>query len=137
MSDDLREAIEKAIDTPDGDDGGAPAGDSAPAAAPPPATPPPPPKASAEQLPAAGEQKGELKDDAPAQPTDKPAPAAPAPAAAPHKPPVSLKPEARAEWDKVPPLVQAEIVRRDREVSEALRTSADARHSPAAAEGEC
>ena len=43
------------------------------------------------------------------------------------KPPVSLKPEARAEWDKVPPLVQAEIVRRDREVSEALRTSADAR----------
>jgi hypothetical protein len=43
------------------------------------------------------------------------------------KAPASFKPEARVEWDKVPPLLQMEIHRRDRETTEAMRSSAESR----------
>jgi len=139
MSNELREALEKAIDSApvdeDGDSSSQPAasepgvdsGDGKQGEQPPPAQ-----EASSEQLPASGTQeKTELKateskgaeqqEESPPQPQAQPQPATAL------KPPVSLKPEARAEWNKVPPLVQAEIVRRDREVSEALRVSSEAR----------
>jgi len=44
------------------------------------------------------------------------------------KPPVSWKPEAREEWSKAPPAIQQEVMRREREITETLRTTAEARH---------
>jgi hypothetical protein len=61
----------------------------------------------------------------PAAPVDPNAPAAPVaqPAEA-LKPPQSLKPAARELWSKVPPEVQAEVVRREKEIAVALQQSA-------------
>lgn len=44
------------------------------------------------------------------------------------KAPVSWKPEAREEWAKAPPVIQQEVMRREREITETLRTTAEARH---------
>lgn len=77
-----------------------------------------------------------------AQPSDKPpatrTPGAPAPAVpatpssagtagAPLRAPASFRPLAREQWDKTPPAVQQEVVRRDREVSQVLQRTAQAR----------
>lgn len=135
MSDDLRELLDKAMgpeDTP------------APPAADPPAeekeekdaAPLPPAAEKAEKT-----EKAEKQEPAPgvdAAPAPEPgapnvppaASSAPQPAAQPAaalRPPASMRPEARAQWDKVPLEVQAEVHRRDREVNDALRSSAEAR----------
>lgn len=66
--------------------------------------------------------------DSPNVPAPAPAPAVPgAQPAATVRPPASIKPEARADWDKTPPSIQAEFHRRDREVNEALRQTAESR----------
>jgi hypothetical protein len=44
------------------------------------------------------------------------------------KAPVSWKPEAREEWAKAPPAIQQEALRREREINDTLRTTAEARH---------
>ena len=49
------------------------------------------------------------------------------PATAPLRAPQAWRPELREMWGKVPPEVQSEVVRREREVSQALATSAEAR----------
>lgn len=66
----------------------------------------------------------------PAQAATPPATEKPAaqPPAAP-KAPASWKPAAREEWTKIPPNVQAEVVRREREVQQALQESSEARQS--------
>ena len=51
-----------------------------------------------------------------------------APATPQAKAPVSWKPEAREEWSKAPPAIQQEVMRREREITETLRTTAEARH---------
>ena len=53
------------------------------------------------------------------------APAKPAPEV--YKPPASFKATAREEWGKVPPAVQQEVLRRERETAIALEQSAEAR----------
>lgn len=59
----------------------------------------------------------------------KPAPKVPTPAPLPGqtKAPVSWKPEVREKWESTDPIVRNEIVRREREIDEALRTTAEAR----------
>lgn len=44
------------------------------------------------------------------------------------RPPASWKPEARELWGKLEPTLQAEVMRREREITETLRTTAQARH---------
>jgi hypothetical protein len=44
------------------------------------------------------------------------------------KAPISWKPEAREEWAKAPPAIQQEALRREREITDTLRTTAEARH---------
>lgn len=61
--------------------------------------------------------------DAPNAPAGTPTPQPPAARA-----PVSWKPEAREDWAKLPPGAQQEVMRREREITETLRTTADARH---------
>lgn len=142
MSDELREILEKAVDTsaagdPErgdasatsaaGSDGGdSDGGESVPPTEEAPGGEQVPPiREPKEVKPAITEPSKDGKDqDAAGGVQQAQAGQTPAPTL---KPPVSLKPEARAEWGKVPPIVQAEIVRRDREVSDALRTSAEAR----------
>ncbi len=84
-----------------------------------------------EQEAAAPEAKKEQEPpapDSPNVPAAAPAPAVPgAQPAATVRPPASIKPEARADWDKTPPAIQAEFHRRDREVNDALRQTAEAR----------
>jgi hypothetical protein len=57
-----------------------------------------------------------------------PSTAAPAPAPAGLRAPASWKPEAREVWGKLDPLAQAEVHRREHEISETLRTTAEVRH---------
>ena len=47
---------------------------------------------------------------------------------APAKAPISWRPEAREEWAKTPPAIQQEVMRREREITDTLRTTAEARH---------
>ncbi len=49
-------------------------------------------------------------------------------AQAPIKAPISWKPEAREEWAKAPPTIQQEVMRREREITDTLRVTAEARH---------
>lgn len=131
---DLRQALESAVeqhDQPDdsvvstqtpaeriepaGDDGKPPivdASDKKPAAPEPkqPATTPAPAKQASSEKPS---KESVSQDGTPAQKG--------------MKPPVSWRPEAREKWGTVDPAIQAEVHRRDKEVSEALRTSADSR----------
>jgi len=96
---------------PKADDAKPPA--QAKAAAPP---PPPTPKAG-------GQGPGDgAKPAGPATPSPAPARAAPE-----LKVPSSYKPAAREAWGKVPPEVQAEIVRVDREVRETMQRTAEVR----------
>jgi len=44
------------------------------------------------------------------------------------RPPVSWTPTAREEWAKVPPLVQQEVMRREREITQTLAQTAEARN---------
>jgi hypothetical protein len=91
------------------------------------------PAAQATAAPAAAEAPKEPSEPA----KEAPPPNAPAPTATPPvqgaqpvttlKAPASFKPEVRVDWDKVPPPVQMEIHRREREISEAMRSSAEAR----------
>lgn len=80
---------------------------------------------------AAAAPKVDEKPAAPPVPGDKtPAPEKPAaqpPAAS--KAPQSWKPVAREEWSKISPTVQAEVVRREREVQQALQESSEARQA--------
>lgn len=61
------------------------------------------------------------------QPAAQAQPEAPKPTASALKPPQSWKPEAREKWGALPPEVQAEAVRLDREVRQALEQTAQAR----------
>lgn len=92
--------------------------------------------APAPQLPAAGEQHpapAKLTDtppqaaarQQPPQPGAQAAPAAPAPAVG--RGPTSWKPEVREKWGSLPPEVQAEVMRREREVVQVLQASHAAR----------
>ena len=117
-------------------------------AAPPPAEPSSPP-AGEPALPApeseaaaaerARDEKGRFAkqekaaEAAPAKEPEKAAPTEAAPAKEPEKPaepvkaPASFKAMAREEWGKVPPAVQQEVIRRERETAIALEQSAEAR----------
>ena len=44
------------------------------------------------------------------------------------KAPISWRPEAREEWSKTPPGIQQEVMRREREITDTLRTTAEARN---------
>lgn len=44
------------------------------------------------------------------------------------RPPVSWTPAAREEWSKIPPLVQQEVMRREREITQTLAQTAEARN---------
>lgn len=68
------------------------------------------------------------KDAGRAAEPDQPAAEKITPQSSPLRPPVSWTPEAREEWDKVPARVQQEVYKRDREINEALRVSAEARN---------
>jgi hypothetical protein len=74
------------------------------------------------------------KEGAAAPPQEKP-PEAPKPPEQPVsevpkvKPPASWKPTAREGWDKVPPDIQQEVIRRERETAIALQETAEARRT--------
>lgn len=108
------------------------------------------PTAGGEETPAVGPARDESgrfapKDapepiKAPVKPELQPAAAAPLPSATlpsatlpgapkPLRPPGGWKPEAKAEWDKLPPQVQAEVVRRERETYHTLQTTAQTRQA--------
>lgn len=44
------------------------------------------------------------------------------------KAPISWRPEAREGWAKTPPAIQQEVMRREREITDTLRNTAEARH---------
>lgn len=69
---------------------------------------------SKDTLPADKEQKQEVKEQKPAQQEEARAP-------------ISWKPEEREHWATIDPVAKAAVLRRDREVDAALRTSAEAR----------
>lgn len=129
MEGSLREDLEKAFT----EEPGAPAagGESAPAA-PAPASPEPAAKApepSVQDGKSAAEdgagEKSELRlNEERKEPSAAPA-AAPAPAAP--RAPNSWKPEEREEWSKMSAAQQAAVLRREREIDQGLRTSAEAR----------
>lgn len=54
-------------------------------------------------------------------------PPPPAPEKPKYRPPASWKPTAREGWDKLPPDIQAEVIRREKDISTALNESAEAR----------
>ena len=97
-------------DRPRGPDGKFVKGEDAPPAA------PAPTKAKDPTAPPAQEAKPPA--------TEKPAAPTPPPAA---KAPQSWKPDAREDWAKLPPRVQAEVLRREGEVQRALQESSEAR----------
>lgn len=79
------------------------------------------PSQNNEQILADGQQKAEgVRADGTAQPVQNPQ--------APSKAPISWKPEAREEWAKTPPGIQQEVMRREREITDTLRTTAEARN---------
>ena len=82
------------------------------------------PKAKeSEEKPAAEAKPPEEKPAAEAKPPEE------KPAAETLKPPQSWKPTTREEWAKVPPAVQEEVIRREREVARVLKESSEARQS--------
>jgi|KBSMisStandDraft_5_1062788.scaffolds.fasta_scaffold00197_43 hypothetical protein len=133
MSGDMREDIEKAFqvhETPE------PAGDTPDEVK----TEPSPSVPAEGAVPEAGVKKEVVKDPSsgkfvsgkPASPSTKsdtstaPGAAAPTQTSA-LKAPVSWKPEERELWGKMDPAQQAAVIRREREIDEGLRTSAEAR----------
>ena len=80
-----------------------------------------------DQEPAAKEQVAQEEGKDTALEGQAAAPAAQAPVAPASRAPISWKPEIREEWAKLPPTVQQEVMRREREVDNALRTSAESR----------
>ena len=78
-----------------------------------------------DKVPPSGEQKP-LEGQAPAEkPVEQPAEQPQAQGA---RPPVSWTPAAREEWAKIPPLVQQEVMRREREITQTLAQTAEARN---------
>lgn len=135
MSDDIRSAVAASFDKVE----------SSTSAAPPPAEAPstPAPAEASAQTPVADAPVAEAAPEAPtttaATPVaggDKPGQTAavvppesapPAPKVPEHKAPQSWKPALREHWAKVPPEVQAEVVRREREVQSALQEASEAK----------
>lgn len=127
----LRETIEAAVDGAAPPDP-APAPISAPDASPP--APPPAPAGDPKEPPVSTTPPVEKTGDAPAEPrpklTLKPKPAAAAPPAPPAPPapelkaPASWKPGLREHWKSLPPDVQSEVIRREREMDTRLQEAA-------------
>ena len=130
LADDIRSAMEEAEATAVAD---SPATD-APAPSEPTATEPADsgnardtsgrfaPRTPAEPLSADKQPPAEVPVDG-----QQPAPAE-QPAQQAYKAPASWKPAAREDWAKAPPSIQAEVARREREITDTLRNTAEARH---------
>lgn len=136
MSDDIRSAVAASFEKVESS---APA----PVAETPAPTPVEAPAATAEAAPAtetAAEAKPSTSAQTPEKPGQTPPPAEGAPAEAPPaapkvpevKAPQSWKPALREHWAKVPPEVQAEVVRREREVQSALQEASEAKRTAGA-----
>jgi hypothetical protein len=130
MSTEIREALSAAFDQssepePAATSAEQPAEAPTPEPAAEPASAPEAPEAKAvrERSP---DGKFATKKAAPAADPAAPAPA-PAPVAETYKPPQSWKAQIRERWASLPPEVQAEVVRREREVEGNLRESAEAK----------
>jgi len=133
--DDRRAAVEAAFDQAEQEDSSIPeadppAGEDPPAEATPPATDgtPPEPGTETEVEPA------EPSPETPPEPAEGPGaevPPEPAEPAAEPQPeyaaPIGWRGDAKQEWAKLPPKVQEEVVKREREIGGALRESAEAR----------
>lgn len=137
MSDDIRSLIGNAMEAT----GSSAATPAAPAAAPePPPAEAPASESDASATPAATEAPAPAPGGAEQPPTVNPVhtsvtPTADTPAApkAPEvRAPQSWKPALREHWSKVPPEVQAEVVRREREVQSALQEASEAKRTAGA-----
>lgn len=140
MSDDIRSAVSSAFDsvsssapTPEPSAPEAPAPEAVEAALEAPEanaaateTPAEGKPQAAAQTPNAGDKPGQTAAAVPTEST----PAAPK--VPEHKAPQSWKPALREHWAKVPPEIQAEVVRREREVQTALQEASEAKRTAGA-----
>lgn len=141
MSDDIRSAVAASFDKVESSTSAAPPTTEAPSTPAPAETSAPAAVADAPATEAAPEAPTTAAAAPPANGGDKPGQTAaavppesgpPAPKVPEHKAPQSWKPALREHWAKVPPEVQAEVVRREREVQSALQEASEAKRTAGA-----